>query len=65
MLHGIVFRAAAAAATVVERALAGGAIVLQSGPEGKVVTIAPPLSIEADQLEAALQIVEVAVGEAA
>jgi 4-aminobutyrate aminotransferase-like enzyme len=65
MAHGIVFDSAAAAATVVERALLAGVILLQSGAHGDVVTIAPPLVIEREHLGASLNAIEVAVSEAA
>jgi diaminobutyrate-2-oxoglutarate transaminase len=65
MLCGIVFDTAATASGIVERALEEGVIVLQSGPDGRVVTLAPPLTIEDQQLAAALDALEVAVSEAA
>jgi 4-aminobutyrate aminotransferase-like enzyme len=65
MLYGIVLDTAISALAVVARALSGGAIVLQSGIEGNVVTIAPPLTIESEQLDAALDIVEGAVAATA
>ena len=65
MLFGIVFETAATAATVVNRALAAGVIVLQSGSDGSVVTVAPPLTIETEQLDTALGTLEVAVSDAA
>lgn len=64
-LYGIVFDGAATAVAVVESALRAGAIVLQSGPGGEVVTVAPPLTIESEQLDAALNAIEGAVSEAA
>ena len=39
------------------RALAGGVIVLPSGDRGEVVSITPPLSIEPEALERALDVV--------
>jgi len=65
MAHGILFDSATAAATVVERALLAGVILLQSGTHGDVVTIAPPLVIEREHLGASLNAIEVAVSEAA
>jgi 4-aminobutyrate aminotransferase/(S)-3-amino-2-methylpropionate transaminase len=65
MLFGIVCDAASTASAIVNRALAAGTIVLQSGSDGSVMTLAPPLTIEDDQLDAALRTIEVAVSEAA
>ena len=65
MLHGIVLDSAGTAASIVKSALAAGTIVVQSGTDGTVVTVAPPLTIESEQLHAALDALEVAVTEAA
>lgn len=61
LLHGVVFESAGIAAAVVQRALEAGVILLQSGSDGDVVTIAPPLTIASDQLDAALIAIEGAV----
>jgi len=61
MLWGIEFRDAATANACVLRALQTGVIVLQSGPGGETLTLAPPLVIEDAQLERALDILEAAI----
>lgn len=58
LLYGVQVRDAAAAADVVRAALRGGVILLQSGVDGDVVTISPPLTIEQDQLDGALDVLE-------
>jgi 4-aminobutyrate aminotransferase-like enzyme len=45
LMWGIELSGGAAAARVVKEALASGMIVLQSGPEGNVISITPPLVI--------------------
>ena len=64
-LWGILFCNATLAATVVKRALRAGAIFLQSGIAGEVITISPPLVIGEEQLERALEILKVAIKETA
>jgi len=54
---------AARANRVVVRGLANGIIVLQSGPDGTSVTIAPPLVIEVDELHRALDALERTIAE--
>ncbi|MFN2461442.1 MAG: aspartate aminotransferase family protein [Candidatus Velthaea sp.] len=61
-LWGIEFRSAAAANRVVVTTLARGVILLQSGPTGTSVTIAPPLVIGDAQLARALDLTESVVG---
>ena len=57
-LHALEFDSAAEANRIVIEALARGVIVLQSGPTGTSITLAPPLVIEDDQLARALDLVE-------
>jgi 4-aminobutyrate aminotransferase-like enzyme len=57
-LWAIEFTSAEVANRVVVDALAQGVIVLQSGPTGTSITLAPPLVIGDDQLARALDIVE-------
>jgi 4-aminobutyrate aminotransferase-like enzyme len=63
MLWGVEFDDAGTANRVVVRGLANGVIVLQSGPTGTSVTIAPPLTISERQLSRALDIVRRTVSE--
>jgi 4-aminobutyrate aminotransferase-like enzyme len=60
-LWGLEFQTAAQANRVVIDGLAKGIILLQSGPTGTSVTIAPPLIIDDDQLERAFDLLEAAV----
>ena len=62
-MWGIEFVDSAIAATVVTKALQRGVILLQSGPTGSSITIAPPLTIEQNQLERAIAICETIVAE--
>ncbi|HEX3467034.1 MAG TPA: aminotransferase class III-fold pyridoxal phosphate-dependent enzyme, partial [Candidatus Elarobacter sp.] len=48
---------------VVVRGLARGLILLQSGPTGTSITIAPPLTIEDEQLDRALALLEQTIRE--
>ncbi len=48
---------------VVVRGLARGVILLQSGPTGTSITVAPPLTIDDAQLERALALLEQTIGE--
>jgi 4-aminobutyrate aminotransferase-like enzyme len=61
LFWGVQLRDAGAAAAVVRGSLARGVIVLQSGVEGDVVTIAPPLVIDESQLARAIDSLEVAI----
>ena len=60
-LWAVEFAHAAFANRVVVRGLALGVILLQSGATGTSITIAPPLTIEDDQLARALDVFERAV----
>jgi 4-aminobutyrate aminotransferase-like enzyme len=58
LFWGIVLCDAAASEAAVRRGLSAGVILLQSGTEGDVLTIAPPLVITRRQLDRALDILE-------
>jgi 4-aminobutyrate aminotransferase-like enzyme len=58
LLWGVEMETAEAARTWTANALANGVILLAGGPEGKVVQIVPPLTIEEDLLEKALDILQ-------
>jgi len=60
MLWGIEFRDGATANACVLRSLQTGVIVLQSGPGGETITLAPPLVIDDAQLARALDLLEAA-----
>jgi acetylornithine/succinyldiaminopimelate/putrescine aminotransferase len=60
VLWGIEFRDGATANACVLRSLQTGVIVLQSGPGGETLTLAPPLVIEDAQLARALDLLEAA-----
>jgi 4-aminobutyrate aminotransferase-like enzyme len=62
MLWGVEMRDAAAAFTATKNALARGVIVAQSGVEGNVIALSPPLVIEETQLGHALDVLESALG---
>jgi 4-aminobutyrate aminotransferase-like enzyme len=62
---GLQLAGAAQASAVVARALATGVILLQAGPSGDTISIAPPLVIGERQLHRALDIVEAALNAAA
>lgn len=62
MLWGVELRDGAAAFAVTKNALARGVIVSQAGTNGNVVSLSPPLTIDQEQLEAALDILESAIG---
>jgi len=62
-LWGLEFRTAAKANRVVVDGLAKGIILLQSGPTGTSVTIAPPLVIDDDQLARGLDLLETTIRE--
>lgn len=63
-LWAVEFAHAAFANRVVVRGLARGVILLQSGPTGTSVTVAPPLTIDDDQLARALDLFEQAIRDA-
>jgi 4-aminobutyrate aminotransferase-like enzyme len=60
-LWAVEFAHAAFANRVVVRGLATGVVLLQSGPTGTSITVAPPLTIADDQLARALDLFEAAV----
>ncbi|GAC1578138.1 MAG: hypothetical protein NVS3B7_11710 [Candidatus Elarobacter sp.] len=55
-LWAVEFASGAVANRVVVRALANGLVLLQSGPTGTSITVAPPLTIEDGQLSRALDL---------
>ena len=61
LMLGVELRSPEAAATVVRESLAQGVILLPSGDAGRVLSITPPLTIEPDVLQAALDVVIAAV----
>jgi 4-aminobutyrate aminotransferase-like enzyme len=61
MLWGVHVKDAPTADAIVKRALASGVIVVQSGPEGDVLAISPPLTIGERQLYRAVEILEAAI----
>ncbi|HEY0613218.1 MAG TPA: aspartate aminotransferase family protein [Candidatus Elarobacter sp.] len=63
-LRAVEFEDAGLANRVVVRGLANGVILLQSGPTGTSITVAPPLTIEERQLSRALALFERTVREA-
>ncbi len=63
-LWAIEFHSAVVANRVVVAALARGVIVLQSGPTGTSITLAPPLTIANDQLMRGLDLLASCVSEA-
>jgi 4-aminobutyrate aminotransferase-like enzyme len=62
-LWGIELFDGEAARRCVKRALGKGVIVLQSGLLGEVVTIAPPVVIDGEQLDRALDLVEASLAD--
>lgn len=62
-LWAVEFEHAAFANRVVVRALANGLVLLQSGPTGTSITVAPPLTIDERQLRRALELFERTVAE--
>jgi 4-aminobutyrate aminotransferase/(S)-3-amino-2-methylpropionate transaminase len=58
LMWGIEMRDAAQARAAVERALKGGVIILQSGTEGNVLSLTPPLVISETELMRAIDVVE-------
>ena len=65
LLRAVALDKAERAERVVRRALSNGVIFLQSGIEGDVVTISPPLTIEEDRLGRAIEVLEAAIKETA
>jgi 4-aminobutyrate aminotransferase-like enzyme len=65
LFWGLQLRDASTAASVVERALHGGVIVLQAGIGASTITIAPPLIIAQSQLDRAIDVVEAALADVA
>ncbi len=63
-LWALEFRSSSEANRVVVEALRRGVIVLQSGPTGSSITLAPPLVIDGDQLARALDLLESALDTA-
>jgi 4-aminobutyrate aminotransferase-like enzyme len=57
LMWGIELRDGARAGSIVSAALQAGVILLQSGLRGEVISLAPPLTIEDEQLERALELV--------
>lgn len=58
LMWGIELRDAACAEQAVKDALRRGVIVLQAGQAGNVLSITPPLTIEADELSTAMNAIE-------
>jgi 4-aminobutyrate aminotransferase-like enzyme len=65
LLFGVQLRDAAAASAVVRSSLRAGVIFLQSGVDGDVIAISPPLVIKERQLAHAIDTLEAAIEEAA
>ncbi|MGB8796112.1 MAG: aminotransferase class III-fold pyridoxal phosphate-dependent enzyme, partial [Candidatus Aquilonibacter sp.] len=57
-MWGLQLRSAADADYVVKAALGRGVILLQTGPQGDVLAIAPPLVISPLQLHRALELIK-------
>jgi 4-aminobutyrate aminotransferase-like enzyme len=64
LLFGVQVRDAATASAVVRNALRAGVIFLQSGVDGDVIAISPPLVIKERQLVRAIDTLEAAIVEA-
>ena len=62
-LWAVEFHESAFAARVVVRGLANGVVLLQSGPTGTSITLAPPLIIDDEQLARALDLFERTIDE--
>jgi diaminobutyrate-2-oxoglutarate transaminase len=62
MLWGVEFSDAAFLIELVQRALRDGLILLPSGLDGNVLTIAPPLVIAEDELWPAIERIEQLIG---
>jgi 4-aminobutyrate aminotransferase-like enzyme len=65
MLWAIEFDSAGYANRIVRAGLQRGLILLQSGTEGTSITLAPPLNIEDDQLERAIDVLDRTIEETA
>ena len=65
LMIGIEFDRPADAARVADKSLRGGVIVLPAGPDGRVLSITPPLSIDAAALDHALTVIALACEEPA
>jgi 4-aminobutyrate aminotransferase-like enzyme len=65
LLWGIELRDAAVAFAVVKGALARGVIFSQTGLSGDTIAITPPLTIDRDMLDCAIQTLELTIGETA
>ena len=63
LMWGVELRDAAQADAVVKAALRLGLIILQTGRSGNVISIAPPLVIDREDLNRALDILEAALTE--
>ena len=63
LMIGIEFDRPADAARVADKSLRGGVIVLPAGPDGRVLSITPPLSIDAAALDHALTVIALACEE--
>jgi 4-aminobutyrate aminotransferase-like enzyme len=62
MLWGVELRDGATAFTAIKHALARGVILSQSGVDGSVIALSPPLVIEERQLERAIDVLESVIG---
>jgi 4-aminobutyrate aminotransferase-like enzyme len=65
LLFGVQLRDAATASAVVRSSLRAGVIFLQSGVDGDVIAISPPLVIQERQLARAIDTLQAAIEEAA
>jgi 4-aminobutyrate aminotransferase-like enzyme len=65
LLFGVQLRDAATASAVVRSSLRAGVIFLQSGVDGDVIAISPPLVIQERQLARAMDTLQAAIEEAA
>jgi len=62
MLWGVELRDGAVTFTAIKNALARGVILAQSGADGNVIVLSPPLVIEEQPLERAIDVLESAIG---
>ncbi len=65
LMIGIEFNRTEDAARAADQSLQGGVIVLPAGPDGRVLSITPPLSMDAAALDHALNVVALACDESA
>jgi diaminobutyrate-2-oxoglutarate transaminase len=65
MIHGLDFGSGERAASVIASAFDSGLLIPSCGPDGRVVKVMPPLTIEDETLDAGLDLLEQAVGKAA